>query len=68
MKEETIVGRFKQNIEYLTKRGLKPVLKIIDNVASRAVQAYLEKENVYIQFVDPHNHRVNVAERVIKTF
>ena len=39
MKEETIVGRFKQNIEYLTKRGFKPVLKIIDNVASRAVQA-----------------------------
>ena len=46
MKEETIVGCFKQNIEYITKRGFKPVLKIIDNVVSRAVQAYLEKENV----------------------
>ena len=46
MKEEKIVGCFKQNIEYIIQRGFKPVLKIIDNVVSRAVQAYLEKENV----------------------
>ena len=68
MKEEKIVGCFKQNIEYLSKRGFKLVLNIIDNVVSQAVQAYLEKENMYIQLVNPHNHRLNVAERVIKTF
>ena len=49
MKEETIVECFKQNIEYLSKRGFKPVLNIIDNVTSREVQAYLEKDNVDIQ-------------------
>ena len=33
MKEETIVECFKHNIEYLSKRGFKPVLNIIDNFA-----------------------------------
>ena len=40
-KEETIVECFKQNIKYLTKRGFKPVLNIINNFASKAVRAYL---------------------------
>ena len=66
--EETIVSCFKQNIAYLTKRGFKPILNIIDNVASKAVQSYLEAENVNIQLVEPHNHRVNAAERAIQTF
>ena len=68
MKEEIIVECFKQNIKYLSKRSLKPVLKIIDSVASKAVQAYLEKENVGIQLVKTHNHRANAEEREIQTF
>ena len=58
---------FKQQITYLTKRGFKPILNIINNVASKAVQAYLESEKVNIQLVEPHNHKVNAAERVIHT-
>ena len=46
MKEEKIVGCFKQNIEYIIQRGFKPVLNFINNVVSQAVQAYLEKENM----------------------
>ena len=68
MAEEKIVGCFKQKITYLTKRGFKAILNIIDNVASKAVQVYLEAENVNIQLVEPHNHRVNAAERLIQTF
>ena len=68
MKEETIVECFKKKIEYISKRGFKPVLNIIDNFASRAVQAYLEKENLDIQLVEPHNHHGNAAEREIQTF
>ena len=33
MAEETIVSFFKQKITYLTKRGFKPILIIINNVA-----------------------------------
>ena len=59
MAEETIVSCFKQKITYLTKIVFKPILNIIDNVASKSVQAYLETKNVKIQLVEPHNHRVN---------
>ena len=68
MAEEMIVSCFKQQITYLTKRGSKPILNIIDNVASKAVQAYVEADKVNIKLVEPHNHRVNVAERAIQTF
>ena len=68
MAEETIVICFKQNITYLTKRGFKPILNIINNVASKSVQAYLEVEKVNIQLVEPHNHMVNEAEQAIQTF
>ena len=59
---------FKQKLTYLKNRGFKPILNIIDNVASKAVHAYLEAEKANIQLVDPHNHRVNAADRVIQTF
>ena len=62
------MGCLKQNIAYVTKRGFKPNLNIINNVALKAVQAYLEAENVGIQLVEPHNHKVNAAEREIQTF
>ena len=68
MAEETIVICFKQQITYLTKRGFKHILIIIDSVVSKAVQVYLEAKNLNIKLVEPHNHRVNAAERAIQTF
>eukprot|EP00978_Attheya_sp_CCMP212_P029499 scaffold104960_cov29-Attheya_sp.AAC.2 len=67
-KAETIVDSFRKNIKYIKKRGFKPVFNIIDNVASRAVKAYLQTEDIQMQLVEPHNHRVNAAERAIQTF
>ena len=67
-KEETIVECFKKNITYLSKRGFKPVYNVIDNVATNAINTYLENENIKVQFVTPYNHRVNTAERAIQTF
>ena len=68
MAEETILSCFKQKIAYLTKRGFKPILNIINNVASKSVQAYLEAKNVNIQPVELHKHMVNESEWAIKTF
>jgi len=67
-KDETMVKAFSDNVEYLTKRGFNPVFNIIGNVASKAVKAYLESKNIDLQLVEPHNHRVNAAERAIQTF
>jgi hypothetical protein len=66
--ETTIVRVFKEKIEYLTKRGFKPTFNIMDNVASKTVQKFLQDEDIGLQLVEPHNHRVNAAERAIQTF
>ena len=68
-KDETIIRIFKGKIKYLTKRGFKPRFNILDNIASKAIIEFLKEEcNIGIQVVEPHNHRVNAAERAIQTF
>ena len=36
-KGETIIGVFREKIEYLMKRGFKPRFNIFDNIASKAI-------------------------------
>jgi hypothetical protein len=67
-KSDTTITVFETQIQYLTKRGFKPTLNIIDNVATKTIQTYLEANDIRIQLVEPHNHRVNAAERTIQTF
>jgi hypothetical protein len=52
----------------LTARGSKPNLNILDNEASRAIKRAINKSGATYQLVEPHNHRVNAAERAIRTF
>ena len=63
--DESMVAAFKENFEYLAERGFKPVFNIIDNVASKAIWAYLKEVKVGLQLVEPNNHRANAAERAI---
>ena len=67
-KDESMIKALKKNIEYLGESDFKPSFNIIDIVASKAIRAHLKKEKVGIQLVEPHNHRVNAAERAIRTF
>ena len=67
-KSEMLVRIFKEKIDYLTKRGFEPKFNIMDNVASKAVRKYLEDEDIGLQLVEPHNHRVNAAERTVCGF
>ena len=66
--DTSTIATFKEKITYLTKRGFKLVFNIIYNVASKAVKKYLEEENIRLKLVEPHNPRVNAAERVVQTF
>ncbi|KAL7554888.1 hypothetical protein ACHAWF_018437, partial [Thalassiosira exigua] len=54
--------------ECLTKRGYKPKLNVMDHECSKLLRDYIEVEDVKIQLFEPDNHRVNAAERAIKTF
>ena len=52
----------------LKKLGRKPALNIMDNEASAALKRQIEKSGAACHLVEPHNHRVNAAERAIRTF
>ena len=59
---------YKEMYNFLKKRNCKPKLNIMDNEASRAVKNFITNENTKYQLVEPNNHRVNAAERAIRTF
>jgi hypothetical protein len=65
---ESMVVAYKDIYEYLTSKNFKPKLNVTDNECSKAVQSYIASQDVDWQLVEPHNHRVNAAERAIQTF
>ncbi len=40
----------------------------MDNQATKHIKKFLNKNKCKLQLVEPHNHRVNAAERAIQTF
>ena len=63
-----ICDAYAKVFKYLESKGQKPMFNILDNQDSTAIKAFLEENNSKYQFVEPHNHRVNAAEREIQTF
>ena len=63
-----MVEAYRSIYEYLTDRGFKPKVKVMDNECSKAVKAYILSQNVALQLAESDNHRANAAERAIQTF
>jgi hypothetical protein len=65
---EQILEAYTKNFKYLVSKGFKPKVNVMDNQATKAIKAYLTPQQVTLPLVEPHNHRVNAAERAIQTF
>ncbi len=65
--DKTIFEAYKKKFEMLTKKGFKPKLNVMDNQATKYIKQYLDENECRLQLVEPHNHRVNAAERAIQT-
>ena len=52
----------------LTSRGYKPKINIMDNQATKHIEAFLTKQQCQLQLAKPHNHQLNAAKRAIQTF
>jgi hypothetical protein len=65
---ERILEAYKSNFKYLVSKGFKPKVNVMDNQAAKTIKAHLTPQQVTLQLVEPHNHRVNAAERAIQTF
>ncbi len=65
---KAIFEAYKKQFDKLTKQGFHIKLNVMDNQATKYSKQFLDKNNCKLQLVVPHNHCVNAAERVIKTF
>ena len=66
--DKSIFNAYKKTFDELTAKGFKPKLNVMDNQATRYIKTFLTEEECELQLVEPHNHRVNAAERAIQTF
>ena len=66
-KDEHMVEVFQDIYDYLRERNLPPNLHVMDNECLRAIKKFIKKENVDIQLVEPHNHRVSAVEVAVKS-
>ena len=67
MDDKTIFGVYKKYFQELTSKRFTPKLNIMDNQANKYIKQYLSENKCKLQLVEPHNHRVNAAERIIQT-
>jgi hypothetical protein len=64
----SIFSAYKKYLEELTAKGFKPKLNVMDNQATKHIKKFLTENGCKLQMVEPHNHRVNAAERAIQKF
>ena len=68
LKDTTIVEIVKTILETIEEKGHRPCFNVTDNQAAKPLKTYLKSKDCKWQFVEPHNHCVNAAERAIQTF
>jgi hypothetical protein len=65
---DAILGAYQKQFELLESKGYKINLNVMDNQANTVIKQYLTKKGCANLLVEPHDHRVNAAERAIQTF
>jgi hypothetical protein len=66
--DASFIATFTEVFHILQAQQYQPVLNIMDNKCSKAVEKHIKKNKMKIQLVPPHNHLVNATERTIGTF
>jgi hypothetical protein len=64
----TIFAAYKTQFEVLESKGHKIKLNVMDNQCTKQIKKFLTKKDCDLMLVEPHNHRVNAAKRMIQTF
>jgi hypothetical protein len=64
----SIFNAYKTQFEELAAKGFTPKLNVMDNQATKHIKIILTENECKSHLIEPHNHRVNDAERAIQTF
>ena len=57
----SIFNAYKMQFNNLASKGFKPTINIMDNQATKHIQAFLTEKECTLQLVEPHNHQVNAV-------
>jgi hypothetical protein len=66
--DNTVFAAYKTQFEFLESKGYKMKLNVMDNQCMKQIKKNLTDKDCDLMLVEPHNHRVNAAERAIQTF
>jgi hypothetical protein len=66
--DNTVFAAYKTQFEFLESKGYKIKLNVMDNQFTKQIKKFLTDNDCELMLVEPHNHRVNAAERAIQTF
>ena len=66
--DKKIFEAYKKFHLLLTEKGYSVKLNVMDNQATKYIKKFLTANECKLQLVEPHNHRVNAAERAIQTW
>ena len=66
--DNTVFAAYKTQFEFLESKGYKIKLNVMDNQCTKQIKKFLTDKDCELMLVEPHNHRVNAAERAIQTF
>ncbi len=66
--DNTIFAAYKTQFEFLESKGHKIRLNVMDNQCTKQIKQFLTANDCDLILVEPHNHRVNAAERAIQMF
>ncbi len=66
--DNTVFAAYKTQFEFLESKGYKIKLNVMDNQCTKQIKKFLTANECKLMLVEPHNHRVNAAERAIQTF
>jgi hypothetical protein len=62
------IAAFSKVFRILRACNYQPALNFMDNRCSKVVEKHIRANEMDIQLVPPHNHRINATERAITTF
>ena len=67
-KATDLVAAYNEIHQQLIDAGIKPVLQRLDNEISKVLIKAIKEKGIDFQLASPHDHRLNPAERAIRTF
>jgi len=67
-KSQSYTAAYEAGNDFFKSKGFTPLFEHLDNETSASLEKYCKDNSIALQYVAPHQHRANCAERAIRTF